>query len=91
MTTNEQEAKRWNDAGAKGVTPESVAASRKKADEMLDYDVTVRREGFGQYAVTAHSENARKLLGVGTFSYEQAEWKKLNKDLRNYTYRIEVL
>jgi len=48
MTTNEQEAKRWNDAGAVGVTAESVAASRKKADEMLEYDVTVRKSGFSK-------------------------------------------
>jgi hypothetical protein len=55
-----------------------------------EYDVTVRRAGFGQYAVTAHSENAKKLLGVGTFTYEESEWRKLNKELRNYTYTIEV-
>jgi hypothetical protein len=33
MTTNKQEAVRWNQAGASEVTPESVAASRKKAAE----------------------------------------------------------
>ena len=36
MTTNEQEAKRWNKAGATDVTPESVAASREKAAQMLE-------------------------------------------------------
>ena len=55
-----------------------------------EYDVTVRRGGFASYDVTAHSENAKKLLGVGTFTYEQAEWQKLNKDLKHYGYSIEV-
>ena len=90
MTTNEQEAKRWNETGANR-TAEDIAASRKKADEMLPFDVTVRRGGYGHYDVTAHSENARKLLGAGTFTYEQSEWKKLNRDLNHYGYRIEVL
>jgi hypothetical protein len=35
MTTNEQEAKHWNDAGAIGVTAESVAQSRAKSADML--------------------------------------------------------
>ena len=55
-----------------------------------EYDVTVRRGGFSSYDVTAHSENAKKLLGVGTFTYEQSEWQKLNKDLKHYGYSIEV-
>lgn len=54
-----------------------------------DYDVTVRRSGCF-YEVTANSDNARLLLGKGTFTYEESEWKKLNKELRNYTYTIEV-
>ena len=32
---NEQEAKKWNKAGASGVTPESVEQSRAKAATML--------------------------------------------------------
>ena len=63
----------------------------KKMETVDSFDVTVRRAGFGQYAVTANSENAKKFLGVGTFIYEESDWKKLNKDLRNYTYTIEVL
>ncbi len=55
-----------------------------------EYDVTVRRGGFASYDITAHSENAKKLLGVGTFTYEQSEWNKLNKDLKHYGYSIEV-
>lgn len=34
MTSNEQEAKRWNDAGANR-TPESIEQSRAKAATML--------------------------------------------------------
>lgn len=34
MSTNEQEAKKWQDADAKDVTAESVAASRARAEEM---------------------------------------------------------
>jgi hypothetical protein len=55
-----------------------------------EYDVTVRRAGFGQYAITANSENAQKLLGAGTFVYEQSEWAKINRDLKHYGYSIEV-
>lgn len=55
-----------------------------------EYDVTVRRGGFASYDVTAHSENAKKLLGVGTLTYEQRGWVKLNKDLKHYGYTIEV-
>lgn len=58
--------------------------------EVKEYDVTVRRGGFGQYDVTANSENAQKLLGKGTFTYEQSEWKRINKDLKHYGYTIEV-
>jgi hypothetical protein len=46
---------------------------------------------LGNIRSQANSENAKKLLGIGTFTYEESEWKKLNKELRNYTYRIEVL
>ena len=35
MTTAHEEAKRWNEAGAIGVTPESVEQSRAKAADML--------------------------------------------------------
>ena len=56
-----------------------------------EYDVTVRKSGFSHYDVTAHSENAKKLLGEGTFSYQQSEWTKLNKDLKHYGYTIGVL
>ena len=41
MTTNEQEAKKWNEAGAKSVTAETVAAARAKAKQMgqkADFD-----------------------------------------------------
>ena len=38
MTTNEQEAKKWNKAGASGVTPTSVEQSRAKAATMLWID-----------------------------------------------------
>src|ERR1700690_3855235 len=58
--------------------------------KMSEYDVSVRKAGFGSFDVTANSENAQKLLGKGTFTYEESEWKKLNKELRNYTYTIEV-
>jgi hypothetical protein len=94
MTTDAQEAAKWNAAGANR-TAEDIAASRAKAAEMLktcahEYDVTVRRGGFASFDVTARSENAKKLLGEGTFTYEQPEWTKLNKDLKHYGYSIEV-
>jgi hypothetical protein len=54
------------------------------------YDVSVRRGGFASYDVTAISENAKKLLGAGTFTYERSDWEKLNKDLKHYGYSIEV-
>lgn len=57
MTTNEQEAKRWNKAGAKDVTPESVAASRKLAEEIR------RRQGCGapcESACTCVEEETRR-------------------------------
>lgn len=60
------------------------------ARKIQKYDVSVRKAGFGHYDVTAQSENAQKLLGKGTFTYEEAEWKKLNQELKNYTYSIEV-
>jgi len=65
-------------------------AVRNAQAENPEYDVTVRRGSYGHYDVTARSENAQKLLGKGTFTYEDSEWKKLNRELRNYTYTIEV-
>ena len=65
--------------------------SGDSATKIQEYDVTVRRAGFGRYDVTAHSENAQKLLGAGTFNYEQSEWVKINRDLKHYGYTIEVL
>ncbi len=60
MTTNEQEAARWNQAGATEVTPKSVAASRTKADEMLhkaehyDYNKQAWIGTDGRYLCCAH-------------------------------------
>lgn len=53
MTTDAQEAAKWNAAGANR-TAEDIAASRAKAAEMLktcgrEYDVTVRRGGFASF------------------------------------------
>jgi hypothetical protein len=81
MPTKTLEATEWAHLGNRYVRRESPPP---------EYDVTVRRGGFDYFDVTARSENAKKLFGEGTFSYEQSEWIKLNKDLKHYGYSIEV-
>jgi hypothetical protein len=53
MTTNEQEAKKWNKAGASGVAPASVEQSRAKAVTMLWIGTTPCYEAETNALITA--------------------------------------